>query len=63
MPTSARGQSGWAWSVPVDRKPGNLLRQLALPRRVRTWSPMTLREKPNKIWAEVVRHAKAVTLR
>ena len=61
IPTSARGQSGWAWSLPIDGKPGNLLRQLALPRRVRTWSPTTLQEKPTKIWAEVVNHAKAVS--
>jgi len=40
---------------------GNLLRQLALPRPVRTWTLTTLREKLVKIGAKVVRHAKAVT--
>ncbi|MGE5754939.1 MAG: IS1380 family transposase [Planctomycetaceae bacterium] len=40
---------------------GNFLRQLALPRSVRTWSLTTLREKLIKIGAKVVRHAKAVT--
>jgi hypothetical protein len=40
---------------------GNLLRQLALPRSVRTWTLTTLREKLIKIGAKVVRHAKAVT--
>ena len=40
---------------------GNFLRQLALPRPVRSWSLTTLREKLIKIGAKVVRHAKAVT--
>jgi len=40
---------------------GNFLRQLALPRSVRTWTLTTLREKLIKIGAKVVRHAKAVT--
>jgi hypothetical protein len=40
---------------------GNFLRQLAIPRPVRTWSRTTLREKLIKIGAKVVRHAKAVT--
>ena len=40
----------------------NFLRQLALPRPVRTWTLTTLREKLIKIGAKVVRHAKAVTL-
>ena len=40
---------------------GNFLRQLALPRPVRTWTLTTLREKLIKIGAKVVRHAKAVT--
>ena len=40
---------------------GNFLRQLALPRSVRTWTLATLREKLIKIGAKVVRHAKAVT--
>jgi hypothetical protein len=40
---------------------GNFLRQLALPRPVRTWTLTTLREKMIKIGAKVVRHAKAVT--
>ena len=39
----------------------NLLRQLVLPRPVRTWTLTTLREKLIKIGAKVVRHAKAVT--
>ena len=37
------------------------LRQLALPRPVRTWSLTTLREKLIKIGAKVVHHARAVT--
>src|SRR5262249_26101534 len=37
------------------------LRQLALPRPVRTWTLTTLREKLIKIGAKVVHHAKAVT--
>src|SRR5512135_1560446 len=41
--------------------PANFLRQLALPRPVQTWTLTTLREKPIKIGAKVVRHAKAVT--
>src|SRR6516162_599406 len=41
--------------------PANFLRQLALPRPVRTWTLTTLREKVIKIGAKVVRHAKAVT--
>jgi Transposase DDE domain group 1 len=40
---------------------GNFLRQLALPRAVRTWTLTTLREERIKIGAKVVRHAKAVT--
>jgi len=40
---------------------GNFLRQLALPRPVRTWTLTTLREKLIKIGARVVSHAKAVT--
>jgi hypothetical protein len=39
----------------------NFLRQLALPRSVRTWTLTTLREKLIKIGAKVVSHAKAVT--
>jgi hypothetical protein len=39
----------------------NFLRQLALPRPVRTWTVTTLREKPIKIGAKVVSHAKCVT--
>src|SRR5512144_968483 len=39
----------------------NFLRQLALPRSVRTWSLTTLREKLIRIGAKVVHHAKAVT--
>jgi hypothetical protein len=37
------------------------LRQLALPRSVRTWTLTTLREKLIEIGAKVVRHAMAVT--
>jgi hypothetical protein len=40
---------------------GNFLRQLALPRPVRTWTLTTLREKLIQIGAKVVSHAKAVT--
>ena len=40
---------------------GNFLRQLALPRPVRTWTLTTLREKLIKIGAKVVHHARAVT--
>ncbi|MGE5755048.1 MAG: IS1380 family transposase [Planctomycetaceae bacterium] len=39
----------------------NFLRQLALPRPVRTWTLTTLRERLIKIGAKVVHHAKAVT--
>jgi hypothetical protein len=39
----------------------NILRDLALPRSVRTRTLTTLREKLIKIGAKVVRHAKAVT--
>jgi hypothetical protein len=39
----------------------NLLRQLALPRPVRTWTLTTLREKLINIGGKVVHHAKAVT--
>ncbi len=38
----------------------NFLRQLALPRPVRTWTLTTLREKLIKIGAKVVHHARAV---
>ena len=40
---------------------GNFLRRLALPKPVRHWSLMTLREKLIKIGAKVTRHAKYVT--
>ena len=40
---------------------GNFLRQLALPRPVRTWTLTTLRETLIKIGAKVVAHAKYVT--
>jgi len=40
---------------------GKFLRQLALPRPVRTWMLTTLRGKLVKIGAKAVRHAKAVT--
>jgi hypothetical protein len=39
---------------------GNFLRQLALPRPIRSWTLTTLREKLIKIGAKVVRHAKYV---
>jgi Transposase DDE domain group 1 len=39
----------------------NFLRQLVLPRPVRTWTLTTLREKLIKIGAKVVHHARAVT--
>jgi Transposase DDE domain group 1 len=39
----------------------NFLRQLALPRPVRTWTLTTLREKLIKIGAKVVHHARSVT--
>ena len=38
----------------------NALRQLALPRSIRSWALTTLREKLVKIGAKVVRHAKYV---
>ena len=38
---------------------GNFLRQMALPREVKHWSLMTLREKLIRIGAKVVRHAEA----
>jgi hypothetical protein len=37
---------------------GNLLRRLALPKSVKTWSLRTLREKLIKIGAKVVRHSR-----
>jgi Transposase DDE domain group 1 len=40
---------------------GNFLRQLALPRPVRTWTLTTLRDKLIKIGAKVVHHARAMT--
>src|SRR5262245_18429206 len=39
----------------------DFLRQLALPRPVRTWTLTTLREKLIKVGAKVVHHARAVT--
>ena len=39
---------------------GNFLRQAVLPRAVRHWSMMTLREKLIKIRAKVVRHSRQV---
>ncbi len=39
---------------------GNFLRQAVLPRSVRHWTLTTLREKPIKIGAKVVRHARPV---
>ena len=38
----------------------NFLRQLALPRSIRSWNLTTLREKSVKIGAKVVTHAKYV---
>ena len=40
---------------------GNFLRQLALPRPVRTWSLTTRRDKLIRIGAKVVHHARAMT--
>jgi hypothetical protein len=48
------------WFAPAYNL-GNFLRQLALPRAVRTWSLTTLREKLIKIGAKVVSRSKAVT--
>ncbi len=42
----------------LTNNPGNFPRRLALPRSVKHWSLTTLREKPIKIGAEVVGHAK-----
>jgi hypothetical protein len=42
---------------------GNFLRQMALPRKVKHWSLTTLREKPIKIGAKVVSHARVVAFR
>jgi hypothetical protein len=39
----------------------NSLRQLALPRSIRSWNLTTLREKLVKIGAKVMTHAKYVT--
>jgi hypothetical protein len=47
--------------LPWPTNLGNFLRELALPRPVRTWTSTTLREKLIKIGAKVVRHARAVT--
>jgi hypothetical protein len=47
----------------LARNPGNLPRQLALPRSVRSWTLTTLREKLLKIGAKVAYHARAVTFR
>lgn len=41
----------------------NFLRQLALPRSVRTWTLTTLREKRIKLGARVAAHAESATLR
>ena len=41
-------------------KYANSLRQLALPRSIRSWTLTTLREKLVKIGAKVVTHAKYV---
>ena len=40
---------------------GNYMRTLALPKEMQHWSLTTLREKPMKISAEVVRHGRYVT--
>ncbi|UCE50754.1 MAG: IS1380 family transposase [Phycisphaerales bacterium] len=39
---------------------GNILRRLALPKSVKKWSLRTLREKPIKIGAKVVKHSRYV---
>ena len=39
----------------------NFMRTLALPKEAEHWSLTTLREKPVKIGAEVVRHGRYVT--
>ena len=39
----------------------NFLRRLALPRRVKSWSLTTLREKLIKTGARVARHARYIT--
>jgi hypothetical protein len=38
----------------------NVLRQLALPRSIRSWTPAALREKLVRIGAKVVTHARYV---
>ena len=43
-----------------DYNLGNFLRQLTLPRPVRTWSLTTLREKLIKIGAKVVSHGRYI---
>ena len=43
--------------------PGNLLRQMALPREVQHWSLTTLREKLIKIGAKVISRSKTLTFR
>ena len=40
---------------------GNFLRCLALPKSIKDWSLMTMREKLIKIGAKVVKHARYVT--
>ena len=39
----------------------NFLRQLVLPKPIKVWTLTTLREKPIKIGAKVVAHAKYLT--
>ena len=39
-----------------------VIRKLALPKEVEHWSLNTLREKPIKIGAQVVRHGRYITL-
>ncbi len=49
------GHEGTAYNL------GNFLRTLELPQEVEHWSLTTLREKPIKIGAKVVRHGRYVT--
>ena len=53
--------SCWHESCMFAYNLGNFLRRLALPRLVKHWPLITLRENLIKIGARVVRHAKYVT--
>ena len=61
MHSLARAKSWRMIRGRVSRSASITLRQLALPRPVRTWSLTTLREKLIKIGAKVVHHARSVT--